>query len=91
MQVGYVSYLTLLSAEQTNRQAVINLVQAQSNRYADTAAFFQALGGGWCNRLGYAHELTPGRRSLPTARFGSGASDSTAKINAKLSRLLPKQ
>lgn len=50
MQVGYVSYLTLLSAEQIYQQALITLVQAQSNRYADTAALFQALGGGWWNR-----------------------------------------
>jgi len=50
MQAGYVSYLALLSAEQGYQQAVINLVQAQSNRYADTAALFQALGGGWWNR-----------------------------------------
>jgi len=45
MQVGYVSYLTLLNAEQIYQQSLINLVQAQSNRYADTAALFQALGG----------------------------------------------
>ena len=32
------------------QQALLNLVQAQSNRYADTAALFQALGGGWWNR-----------------------------------------
>jgi NodT family efflux transporter outer membrane factor (OMF) lipoprotein len=50
MQVGYTSYLALLSAEQNYQQAVINLVQAQSNRFADTAALFQALGGGWWNR-----------------------------------------
>jgi NodT family efflux transporter outer membrane factor (OMF) lipoprotein len=50
MQVGYVSYLALLNAEQAYQQAVINLVQVQSNRYADTAALFQALGGGWWNR-----------------------------------------
>lgn len=50
LQVGYVSYLTLLSAEQIYQQALITLVQAQSNRYADTAALFQALGGGWWNR-----------------------------------------
>jgi NodT family efflux transporter outer membrane factor (OMF) lipoprotein len=49
-QSGYASYLTLLSAEQAYQQAVINLVQAQANRYADTAALFQALGGGWWNR-----------------------------------------
>jgi outer membrane protein TolC len=47
---GYASYLALLSAEQAYQQALINLVQAQSNRYADTAALFQALGGGWWNR-----------------------------------------
>jgi outer membrane protein TolC len=39
-----------LNAEQSYQQALINLVQAQSNRYADTAALFQALGGGWWNR-----------------------------------------
>jgi NodT family efflux transporter outer membrane factor (OMF) lipoprotein len=50
LQVGYVSYLNLLSAEQSYQQALINLVQAQANRYADTAALFQALGGGWWNR-----------------------------------------
>ena len=49
-QAGYVNYLGLLNAEQAYQQAVINLVQAQANRYADTAALFQALGGGWWNR-----------------------------------------
>jgi NodT family efflux transporter outer membrane factor (OMF) lipoprotein len=49
-QAGYANFLLLLSAEQTYQQAVINLVQAQANRYADTAALFQALGGGWWNR-----------------------------------------
>jgi NodT family efflux transporter outer membrane factor (OMF) lipoprotein len=46
-QAGYSSYLALLSAEQTYDQAEINLIQAEANRYADTAALFQALGGGW--------------------------------------------
>jgi outer membrane protein TolC len=49
-QVGYASYLALLNAEQIYRQAQISLAQAQANRYADTAALFQALGGGWWNR-----------------------------------------
>jgi NodT family efflux transporter outer membrane factor (OMF) lipoprotein len=49
-QDGYISYLALLSAEQACQQARIALVQAQANRYADTAALFQALGGGWWNR-----------------------------------------
>jgi NodT family efflux transporter outer membrane factor (OMF) lipoprotein len=50
LESGYVNYLALLSAEQAYQQAVINLAQAQANRYADTAALFQALGGGWWNR-----------------------------------------
>ena len=49
-QAGYINYLGLLSAEQAYQQAVINLAQAEGNRYADTAALFQALGGGWWNR-----------------------------------------
>ena len=47
---GEANQLALLNAEQTYQQAVINLVLAQANRYADTAALFQALGGGWWNR-----------------------------------------
>ncbi|MBV9772246.1 MAG: efflux transporter outer membrane subunit [Bryobacterales bacterium] len=47
---GYAGYLSVLSAEQTYQQALLNQVQAQSNRYSDTAALFQALGGGWWNR-----------------------------------------
>ncbi len=47
---GYASYLTFLSAEQTYQQARINLVQAQAARFSDTAALFQALGGGWWHR-----------------------------------------
>jgi NodT family efflux transporter outer membrane factor (OMF) lipoprotein len=51
---GYASYLSLLSAEQAYQQTRINLVQAQANRYADTAALFQALGGGWWHRADLA-------------------------------------
>lgn len=49
-QSGYANYLTLLNAEQSYQQALMVFVQAQSNRFADTAALFQALGGGWWNR-----------------------------------------
>jgi NodT family efflux transporter outer membrane factor (OMF) lipoprotein len=48
--LGAVSYLSLLDAERRYQQAKIALVQAQAARYADTAALFQALGGGWWNR-----------------------------------------
>ncbi len=49
-RVGYGGYLVLLNAEQTYQQAQLNLVQAQASRFADTAALFQALGGGWWNQ-----------------------------------------
>src|ERR1700688_2660244 len=50
MESGYVSYLTLLSAQTAYQQALINRVQAQATRYGDSVALFQALGGGWWNR-----------------------------------------
>jgi NodT family efflux transporter outer membrane factor (OMF) lipoprotein len=49
-QLGGVSYLSLLNAQRQYQQARINLIQAQAARYTDTAALFQALGGGWWNR-----------------------------------------
>jgi len=55
-KAGYANYLSLLSAEQTYQQARITLVQAQASRYADTAALFQALGGGWWNRTDLARD-----------------------------------
>ncbi len=49
-QLGAVSYLTLLNAQDQYQQTRISLVQTQAARFADTAALFQALGGGWWNR-----------------------------------------
>jgi NodT family efflux transporter outer membrane factor (OMF) lipoprotein len=45
LQIGAVSYLALLNAEQTYQQALITVTQSRANRFADTAALFQALGG----------------------------------------------
>jgi NodT family efflux transporter outer membrane factor (OMF) lipoprotein len=50
MELGYVNYLVLLTAETTYQQAIIQRVQAQATRFGDTVALFQALGGGWWNR-----------------------------------------
>jgi outer membrane protein TolC len=47
---GAVNYVSLLTAEQLYQQARIAQVRAAANRYADTVALFQALGGGWWNR-----------------------------------------
>jgi NodT family efflux transporter outer membrane factor (OMF) lipoprotein len=50
MQEGYTDYLTDLLAEIAYSQAVLSRVQAQAVRFGDTAALYQALGGGWWNR-----------------------------------------
>jgi len=49
-ELGTITLVAVLNAEQLYLQAELALVQARANRYADTAAFFQALGGGWRNR-----------------------------------------
>jgi NodT family efflux transporter outer membrane factor (OMF) lipoprotein len=54
LQLGAVTYLALLTTENTYQTALIALVQARAARYADTAALFQALGGGWWNRADVA-------------------------------------
>jgi NodT family efflux transporter outer membrane factor (OMF) lipoprotein len=51
-QAGYANYLAVLTARAAYQQAVIAQVQAQAARLGDTAALFQALGGGWWNPKG---------------------------------------
>lgn len=48
-RLGYVSYQNLLIAEQNYQLSSISLIQAQTARLGDTAALYQALGGGWWN------------------------------------------
>ena len=50
LRLGQISYLGVLTAQQTYQQALLSLVQAKAQRYADTVALFAALGGGWWNR-----------------------------------------
>ncbi len=49
-QLGQVSGAQVLVVEETYRIALQAEAQAQTARYADTIALFQALGGGWWNR-----------------------------------------
>ena len=49
-KIGAVSYLPLLISERNYHQTRITQITAQTRRYTDTAALFQALGGGWWNR-----------------------------------------
>jgi NodT family efflux transporter outer membrane factor (OMF) lipoprotein len=64
-RLGAITYLTLADAERTYQQSHLNLVQAEANRYADTAALFQALGGGWWHR----DDIAPDAIGQPD-RFG---------------------
>jgi NodT family efflux transporter outer membrane factor (OMF) lipoprotein len=50
LQLGQIAYLSVLNAQNTSAQARLALVQAQATRLADTAALFQAMGGGWWHR-----------------------------------------
>ncbi len=58
-RVGGVSYVALLDAQRQYQQSVVNLAQAQASRYADTAALFQALGGGWWNDTTTTPDASP--------------------------------
>jgi NodT family efflux transporter outer membrane factor (OMF) lipoprotein len=62
-QLGAANYLSLLVAQQFYQQGRIGLILARAQRYADTAALFQALGGGWWNRLAVPAEDIPGNNS----------------------------
>ncbi len=49
-ELGGTSYLSIIIATQQYRQATIARIQAEGTRYINTAALFQALGGGWWNK-----------------------------------------
>jgi NodT family efflux transporter outer membrane factor (OMF) lipoprotein len=59
---GDAGILEVLNAEVTYQQASLALVQARAARFSDTAALFQALGGGWWNR-GVDGNPTPAKRA----------------------------
>ena len=59
-RLGAIAYVILLNAQRSYQQSRLAVVQAQAARYADTAALFQALGGGWWNRADVApNPLSP--------------------------------
>lgn len=47
---GYLDRLALIAAEQNVQQAGMALAQARASQLTDTAALYQALGGGWWHR-----------------------------------------
>jgi NodT family efflux transporter outer membrane factor (OMF) lipoprotein len=62
LTAGDAGILDILNAQLTYQQAALALVQAQASRYADTAALYQALGGGWWNRDSEGN-ATPAKRA----------------------------
>ena len=67
MLTGNANIILLLNAQQSYLQSVLQVVQTRAARLSDTAALFQALGGGWWNREGF-----PPERILDV---GTGAAD----------------
>nr|AEI30604.1 RND efflux system outer membrane lipoprotein NodT family [uncultured microorganism] len=57
--LGAASYLELLIAQQQAQQTRISLVAAQASRLADTAALYQAMGGGWSRDLPADQQAQP--------------------------------
>jgi NodT family efflux transporter outer membrane factor (OMF) lipoprotein len=65
-ELGAANFPALLDAQRQYQRVHINFVQAQAARYADTAALFQALGGGWWNRTPEQTDVvTTGARKQP--------------------------
>ena len=60
---GAASYLQVLTSEQAYQSATVAMIKARAQRYADTAALFQALGGGWWNRSDVAANSTQPAKS----------------------------
>jgi len=71
---GAVSYLGLLNAQTQYQQSRIAYIQARSALYADTAALFQALGGGWWNRQGMSN---------PEAESGKSGSNDISRAQVE--------
>ena len=72
-KAGAISYLSLLTSEQALELAKIARVQAEGRRFADTAALFLALGGGWWQR----NAVLENANTAPAT-----ADDETQAINA---------
>jgi NodT family efflux transporter outer membrane factor (OMF) lipoprotein len=71
LALGDTTYVTVLLAQLTYQQALLTRVQAQAARFTDTAALFQALGGGWWNRTPPGPEEQARRlRCRPPTRAG---------------------
>lgn len=60
-KTGAISYATIINAQQSYLNARVSRIKAQAARFTDTAALFQALGGGWWNRTDQTPDALPRR------------------------------
>nr|WP_258769984.1 efflux transporter outer membrane subunit [Bradyrhizobium arachidis] len=58
-KTGAVPYANVITAQQSYLNARISRIKAQAARLADTAALFQAIGGGWWNRADQTAYASP--------------------------------
>ena len=75
-QLGGASYLQLLTAQQQAQQTRINLIAAQTQRLTDSAALYQAMGGGW---------TTDAKQPATAAKSASNSNDQTLAFDTNLS------
>ena len=80
----------VLIAEQNFQQAEVNLIQAQASRLADTAALYQALGGGWWNRKDEVSQTPQQVADSSTVHAAATATaEQTPNTTATTERLVP--
>lgn len=56
---GAIPYATVITAQQNYLNARVTRIKAQATRFSDSAALFQALGGGWWNRTDQTPDAQP--------------------------------
>jgi NodT family efflux transporter outer membrane factor (OMF) lipoprotein len=64
-KLGTGSYLAVLIAQRQYQQTKFRLIDVQASRFANTAALFAALGGGWWNRSGPAFQAQANEQVNP--------------------------
>ena len=70
LRLGAVSQAALLEATRHYQRAILEQTKAAAERYADSAALLQALGGGWWNEPLNRHRLRP-PKSPPGKSLGN--------------------
>ena len=72
-KTGAVPYANIINAQQSYLNSRVSRIKAQATRFTDTAALFQALGGGWWNRV----DETPDALPRANAGYFSGSNRKT--------------